>query len=410
MVFPRGLKRICDVCFYMAFASLLGSMMDFGGNLILTLPIFAIIAFLSAFLAPRGLIKYISLLLMPSVFLIITPTIGSLAIFTPITIYLFWSMPKPDERIWQFDYQPAFRLFLKIYGGLLGVLLAFMLLSGGAYGLAHIERVFSADSILFAIMFLLSSTMFIRMKRHDEAVLKQTRFKVVNAIPFIGMLFGAILASSDRVISSVLFLLHFIWFGIVLQIFNLIARLLMMIPDFAINRVDSSNEAAMILPTEEMELELLVPDFLDLRESIEVADGTWFTIFLIIMGVIALIIIFKILSKKVGSPDVRDDGVEEERFALDDPKDKKHRRRNENQVREIYRTFLELIKEKGVDLKLYSTSGEIETQIASRFNSKKSRELREKYIQVRYRGDSYTKDDLKRVKGLYKEIKQEIDK
>jgi len=409
MVFARGLKRICDVCFYMTFAGLLGIFLDLGGNFILTLPIFAIVSFLSAFLAPRGMIKYISLLLMPTVFLIITPTVGSLVIFVPITIYLFWSMPTPDERVWQFDYQPAFKLFLKIYGSFLGLVLGFGLL---ANQMNAVIALFTGDSILFAAMFLTSAVMFMRLRRHDEAVQKQMRFNMVSAMPFVGMLFAAILASSNRVTSAVSALIRFIWFGIVLQIFDLIARLVLLLPDFVLNRLDAPESVAMTQPVEggieESTLYMDIPE--DWRESIEVADGTWFTIFLIIVAIVVTIIIFKILSKKVGSPDVRDDGVEEERFALDDPEAKKKRRhRNENQIREIYRSFLALVKEKGMELKLHSTSSEIEEGVARKFNSKKSRELRDKYIQVRYREDTYTKDELKQVKGLYKEIKKEVE-
>ena len=410
MVFPRGLKRVCDICFYMAFASILGFAMDLGGNLILTLPIFATVAFLSAFLAPHGMIKYISLLLMPTVFLVTPPSIGSIAIFIPIMIYLFWSMPKPDERMWQFDYQPTFRLFLKIYGLIIGLLFVVALFTIGLDG--NVLTFFPTDSVLFATMFLISATMFLRIRRHDEIIQKQMRFNVVSAIPFISMLLVAILASSERVMSAILFLIRFIWFGIVLQLFDLIARFLIFVfPNFTINRLDDPEPVAMTLPWgEEMETFYMdIPE--DWREIIEVADGAWFTIFLIIVAVVVLIIIFRVFSKKVGSADVRDDGVEEERFALDDPKGKKKRRRqNENSVREVYRSFLELIKEQGMELKLHSTSGEIEEQVIRKFNSKKSRELREKYIQVRYREDVYTKDDIKQVKGLYKEIKKEIEK
>jgi len=55
MVFPNGLKRICDICGYMVFAVIIASFFGIGSyELITTLPIFASVAFLSTFLTSHG--------------------------------------------------------------------------------------------------------------------------------------------------------------------------------------------------------------------------------------------------------------------------------------------------------------------------------------------------------------------
>jgi len=85
-------------------------------------------------------------------------------------------------------------------------------------------------------------------------------------------------------------------------------------------------------------------------------------------------------------------------------------RRPENQIREIYRDFLNFVKTKAtVDTSLHLTSKEIENEIVSRFGSETSSAFRDEYIKVRYNESEFTKDDVKQMKELYKNVKKEIN-
>lgn len=106
-----------------------------------------------------------------------------------------------------------------------------------------------------------------------------------------------------------------------------------------------------------------------------------------------------------------DDDLKEEIIALEDDDVKQPViRRPENQIREIYRDFLNFVKTKAtVDTSLHLTSKEIENEIVSRFGSETSSVFRDEYIKVRYNESEFTKDDVKQMKELYKNVKKEIN-
>jgi len=396
MTFPSGLKRICDVCFYMTFASLIGS-----GDLIFTLPIFAAVAFLSAWLAQYGALKYISILPLFSMFLVVAPTIQNVGILMPIVIYLFWSMPKVGERIAQFSYLPVFRIFIKAFSIMLAIFVVVSLWFNTT------EFTFPRDSLLFGFTFLLTSVLVLRMIRHDEAVLKQIRFKMINSLPLVGILVGAILLSRSFFLDFILSVVGFIWWVLLLPLVLIIMWFIINIVMFIFGFFNIGGQDPL-----EMELPAFlefVGEFLNQERNV---NTTIFAAIVIALGVITICLVFKMLSNKVGSPIIRDDGIVEEHFTLEDLLDKRKnyfRNYKENQVRAIYRNFLVLIKKSEIELPLHLTSDEIVGRVSDSLNFEMLNELRKAYIRVRYGEVKYTKDEIKRIKALYKDIKKEIE-
>ena len=399
MTFPNGLKRICDICCYMVFATLIATPLG-SYDLIATLPVFAIVAFLAAFLAPRGRIKYISLTPLPLIFLIVPLTIVNLVVFTLAILYMIWAIPKQNESVAGFNYEAVFNGFLKVFGVIL-------LLRFGVFAPLFDGAPFPTDTLFFAAAFLLLATIFTRMIRHDENILNQIGFKLINMISVIGVVLGIFLVTNRTFLE----ITTTIWFFIA----RYLIYLLLLIA-YPIARLLS-----LLLTEFDPEAMLLMGglNFID-DYGIEYYEADsqpiWpLIIAVIVVGIVMIIglpLLFKLikalLSKVLGIRD--DEDIEDEFIPLDD-KDKKKRRfrRRENQIRELYRDFLKLIKKNDIDISLHLTSKELEIQVATTFNTETSSALRNEYIQVRYKENDFTKDDVKRMKELYKNVKEEIE-
>ena len=398
MTFPSGLKRICDISFYMTFASIVGSI--FGGdNLISTLPIFAFAAFLSAFLAPLGGIKYVSILPLLLVFVPTPLTIINVAILSPIILFIIWTLPTRDEKVSMFNYDEVFKRFLMIFG----TILVFSIFIGEL----------QSGTLLFAISFLLNSIIFMRLIRHDESVLKQTEFTIRNAVSIIVVMIGAVLLSMDVFLTFVGRIIRFIFVNFFVPVLEITIWTFLTILQFIFETFGLNDIINRFLRIENEIPELLGAEYQPITEGLEGSDFPLIFIFIIVIAAIVLIYfiikVFQTLTR-LKSPFASYD-VEEERFFLDDDEKKgRSRRRGENKVREVYRRFLTLIKKQETNVPLRFTSSDVDGLVATKFKSEKSSALRDEYIQVRYGESLYTKADIKRIKGLYKEVKGEIER
>ena len=400
MVFPNGLKRICDICGYMVFAVIIASFFGIGSyELITTLPIFASVAFLSAFLTSHGWIKYVSLLPLFLIFLIVPLTITNLAIFIPTFFYFAWSTSQPEEDIIGIEYGHIFEKFLILF--IIILIIWFVVIDMALSG-----PQFPTDALWFGAAFLMLSIIFMRMIRHDEFVINQYRFRIINMVPVIGIILAIFLLTNR----------------IFLQILAFVGRLL--------SYLISAIAFILHLPFHYITL------FVHLLRGYE-EDPWWLNspIFRNLgLGLLIICVLYvanrHMKPKKTDSYRWRmwffklfedkdeilddvydDDDLKEEIIALEDDDVKQPViRRPENQIREIYRDFLNFVKTKAtVDTSLHLTSKEIENEIVSRFGSETSSVFRDEYIKVRYNESEFTKDDVKQMKELYKNVKKEIN-
>jgi len=185
-----------------------------GDHLIATLPIFVFVAFLSAYLAPHGRIRYVSAIPLFLIFLVIPLTGISFLMVTPAIVYMIWTFPKPSEDVKRFHYQGVFEIFLVIF---IVVLIALFFIV--AFDVANYNE-FPNDSFLFATSFLLNSIIFMRLVRHDKAIFTQPRFKVMNVAVVAGVMIGAVLFSTDASFGFV----NLVWSLLLAPIFGLIFR------------------------------------------------------------------------------------------------------------------------------------------------------------------------------------------
>ena len=400
MTFINGLKRLCDICFYMAFASIIGGL--FGAeNLIATLPFFATTAFLGVYLAPHGKKQYFSILPLALTFWITSFDLVSAITITPAIIYTITSLPKKDEHAATFEYEAPFKLFIVVYGWILAFVIIMDTLPG--------DTSLPTDSYLFALTYILNAIIFTRMIRHDAEVYKQTRFKLLNAIPMVGIIGVAILLSTDFFGTILARTWGFIWTNLLLPALEFIV-LIIRIPFVLIMRLFNFDATmAPMAPPPEMITTDESP-----FEFIPADDESWLggllAFVLVVAVVIGIYLLFKYLMNQKMTFIKTDDDIEEIRTAIN----QESRIRNPfnrdklNPIRKIYREFLQMVAKTGVEVPNHFTSADIEQIISHKYECVATEQLRAEYIKFRYQETDFDKADVERLKMLQKKIKQEI--
>ena len=172
-----------------------------------------------------------------------------------------------------------------------------------------------------------------------------------------------------------------------------------------------NDPAAMMLRPMEFFQELAVY----LNEESDPSEVVGYILVFIVSAIVIIVVLYilyklikALLTKILGT---QDGDIEDEIIRLDDNDKKKRRLRRyrENQIRELYRNFLILTRKNEIDTSVHLTSKEIENQVVSKFKTDTSGELRDEYIKIRYKEDEFTKADVKRMKELYKNVKEEIE-
>jgi len=315
---------------------------------------------------------------------------------------MIWTLPPPDEDVSQFHYDDVFRNFLMIFGFMLVISLF----------LGELQ----SDTLLFAISFLFNSIVFMRLIRHDESVLKQTRVKIINAASIIGVIIGAVLLSTEVFLTFIGRVINFILVNFLAPIFRFILWIIFVPLEFIFDILGLNEILAGIFASMfRIEVEFFGGEVM--FEPLEEANSQLpLPVVIAIIVIIATIVIFLVIKifkmlTKLKHSYASGDGIEEERFFLDSQEKKKRHiwQRPENQIREIYRRFLLHLKKQEVNVPLHFNSSDVEDLVATKFKSEKSSDLRAEYIGVRYGESTFTKADVKRIKGLYQEVKQEIE-
>jgi len=403
MAFYFGLKRICDVLFYLTFATLFGAIFN-TESIIIALPFFALASFMGASLVKWKVLKYISIMPLFLMFLIIPVTFLNLIILVPAIIFMTVSIPSDGERANQFNYAETFQIFLGLF------LFFYLLLS--LLGMSEFVAI-PFDFLFFALTFLITAIMFMRMSRHDEAVLRQRKFKILNSLPFLSIMVITLVISSDFIMTKL---------GLLLRLFlNLVAAIILPILEFLIFIIFIPIGFIMRIlgfGSPAIDLSAYTPSLQQGIDGIYENSGNpqemhpiipliaFIIVFLVIAG-----LFYWMLSQKK-SLYLAGGEIDEVRISLDDGLARKSRNRKrsvENQIRETYRKFLVLIQKKNIKVLNHDTSADVENKIFENYDSKLSSRIRDLYIMVRYGGKEITKEDVRNVKTLYSELKNEIE-
>jgi len=402
MILAIGLKRINDICFYLTFASIFVSWMG-GANLIKTLPVFVLATFLSAFLNSQGKIKYITLLVILISFVMVPFKLINIVALIPIMIYMFYELKNTYKSDSQINYNEIFKLFVKVFF----ITISFMI----------IWSTFQSDlmpliqnSLSFGIFFLVGSITLMRMLRHDETVLNQPEFQLFNALPLLGLILISLLTSSSFFLNLIGKMVNFLFFRIISPILStiflyIIFPFLNFIFSFLGSPIDS-NEMSLNSINNVIEFGALT--------DMEVEGLDIFNLLLmVIFAVLIIFVIIKLFQKLLlnSEPYNKAQGIQEIRKSLSDekksPSKSKHRRNN--QIRDIYRKYLLLCQDNGIQIEPFMTSLDVEQQASKYFQNSESKELREMYIKVRYNHCEYSKAEVKQARTLYKKISKKIN-
>jgi len=394
MILTNGLKRICDVSFYLTFASFLAAF--FGGDrVIVTLPIFAVVAFLSAALASQLFLKYVSTL--PLVFGFMMVPFGTVNVLTllPAVAYMIYAIPKPDEKVSQFEYVDVFNLFVKCFVGLIVAALIFQW-----------QEQLENGPLLLGLTFLINATILMRMIRHDEVILKQLRFKAINGLSLVVVMMVVMLFSREAFLTFMGQVISFIWTSVLapavwflwmgmLRGINLIVNLFGLDLSGLFRYGEFGDPEISTEPLEMVESELSEVPML----------------FFVIFALVVIVLVFKLfymMSQKHGLR-LTNEGVIETRTTLDDDQPKKRKRRSSrNQIREIYGKYLRQLKRNEIEIAPHMTTFDIEEVTKEMWESDESGKLREMYIKVRYGEADFNKEDIKEMKRRYKGFSQEL--
>lgn len=423
MILTNGLKRVCDISFYMTYGTLVAWMFG-GGNepgLVITLPIFMLSAFLASFLAEKyGTARFLAILPLFTVFLVVPLTTINLLVLVSAIAIMIVNLPKPDERGSKVEYQKVFQLFGKIFVIMVVtfILITVVTMTAGNFSaeVAVLWIDFTNEVLIFGLAFIISSIIYLRMIRHDVTILKQTRFKIMNTVPLIGVGVAALVVSNPRTLNlATRFIggiLYFFWSAIA-WIFPWVAYYLAM-PFRGVRgerpEVDHGYDDPYM---ERVGMSVCILDDYgnyycpEPPPAIEVNNALLIIIGLLL--IVGLFILYKVLTQKNAIVVPFDEGVEEELIKLSDDT-RKRTRRNENQVRAVYKKFLKLLKRNNFPTPLSATSLEMEKIAATKANKNELSELRVEYVRVRYGESDYSKADVTRVKGLYKKIKEGIER
>ncbi|MCL2126125.1 MAG: hypothetical protein FWH33_09095 [Oscillospiraceae bacterium] len=399
MILAVTLKILCDICFYLAFANTIASLAG-GDPVVYSLPFFAVAVYLSTAFAPKGKIRYASLILLPAIFLVVPITLANAAVLLPVIVYTVISVRKLTSIPETFSYNRIFFLFLKLY-------LPFMIAFWAFGGRNHLE----AASLLFAFVFLVLSVMLMRMLRHTPETLAQRRFKIINisevvVVVAVGVALGtksvlSVLGAALRllylnVISPLLWFLFTCVVYILTPLFNLIG------PFKTKERPPIELEMAGM--DEMLDEEI---DFTNVRAQ-EVIKAV-----LIIIGIaLAILLIIKLFKRIMafdeGETDSSQSGTARSSIP-DAPAPHKRRHAGDNHVRAIYKRFIIAGQRHGIDRLPGMTTADYKNMMLQNFDSVADAEtFRNIYIDVRYGEKEPGKDDPKKMRDIFTAVKKNL--
>ena len=416
MILPIGLKRVCDISFYMTFATTIAWMFADGNEpgLIIALPIFMVSVFLAAFLAiKQGNLRFLAILPMLSVFLLIPLTTVNTLVLVPAVALMVIKLPKPDDRGSKVEYQKQFQMFIRLFIVAISffILITIIEMTSGGWS-RNVEQIwisFSNEVLIFGLTFLASSIIYMRMVRHDVDILKQRRFKLMNTMPLVVLAIAALVVSHPWTlqVGSTILLgpIYLLWRGISWVFPHFGYLLAIPFRGIELERPPAIHGSPTGNPDDHYDFGCYPGMECDASFTQYNAFNPLALIFGIAAVIGAIMLYRMLLKNKV----VDIDPEEEERSYLVDTKKPKFWKRNENQIRAVYEKFLRLLKQKKIKIPESATSLDVEMLAVSGANQADLSALRAEYVRVRYGESEYSKADVTRVQGLYKKIKAEFE-
>jgi hypothetical protein len=304
-------------------------------------------------------------------------------------------MPMTIENL---DYSNIFHKF--IYGFLAAIFISL---------LAALDS-FAFTCAPFGLVFLTGSVILMRMLRHDENTINQTRFKILNLLSVVGVvLFGLVISSppflelcKNTVKSIYLYLIAPVLLFIITQAVNILSFILSF---FNFEGFNNRLEPFKMEPVEST-------DFINPNQYVEpgAADETIKTILIIIILAFVVLLIIRIFRALARNRYRVDNGagvilertiidiVRPKRVALSGPSGK---------IRDMYKKIIQRCIKKGIPISISATSQDISRMSSHYFEEVKDAErIREIYINTRYGDRAASKEEVREFKRIYLRFKK----
>lgn len=392
-----ALKMLSDICFYFTFANFFSYLFN-GNNVLITTPIMAISAFLSAAFKERGSIKYVPLLLMLSCFFVVPMSLANIIVLMPPIFYIIYNVYEINKFKTNFIYSDIFFLYLKIAGPFIALFLF------------YVNKNTEQNSIPYVFIFLVCSVILMRMLRQDESALNKFSFKLMAIVPILIALFLGFILSSKTFFGLFKTALGFVYLKLVVPVLMVILTAISYIisPLFNLFKIIFKYEPTVDNSSEKVYNTENFNDILNSKSgSIEVLK-VLITIVFIGLLIFFMVKLFRRLFKRENGY-ASNKGVIEERIPIDEnekPSDK-IKSRKVNKVRLIFKKFMALCEKSGLPSKKSMTSLDYEKFYIEEFNKDEIiKDIRSVYLDVRYGEKEINSEDYKRLKKLFGELKK----
>ncbi|MCL2323663.1 MAG: hypothetical protein FWC47_16350 [Oscillospiraceae bacterium] len=400
------LKMLSDICFYFTFANFFSYLFT-GNNVLIAVPIMVISAFLSAILKSRGFIKYLPLVLMVSCFFVIPINLVNIIVLLPPIFYIAYNVYKIKKFKYDFVYSDVFFLYLKIAGPFMLIILFYLYENFMENSLPY--------SLPYVLIFLVSSVILMRMLKQDESVLKQVKFKILTILPVILTLGAGLIFASKTSFQVLKAVFSFIYFNILIPVLMLIFTGVSYLGLLLYYFLKSISRGELELPMNvDNSAEEINSTQQYLNQNINY-NGAGFQVFKMVFMVIFICFLIFFAYKLFKKFMMRDrgymvhDDVMEERIPIvkDEESFSKNKSRKLNQVRLIYKKFLLLCIKFGIPINKSFTSLDYEKLSKDKFKKDEVIDgIRSIYLEVRYGEKEASREDVKKIKELFEDLKK----
>ena len=397
-----GLKLACETYFYLAVAAIIGLMYN-ASEALLAVPALlglgAGIGLLLSAKSEKARYPFLALGLIPLAF-----GFGKreLIVMLPMFVYAFYYIKNNRTAS---DYYYTFRRFRAEI-----VLLPFFLLFST---MLYPEG--PAEAVPAMFLFLTLSIALLRMQRHEEHIIRQKRFQLLNLLGISGVCILGVVLSTDWAVRILKAVLQFLYAYVLTPIIQALLWVLNRFIDLLswICSLIPWSEGSYDMPTMETQSEGLGGGemFENLTQA-DIAANPLLKHILEIVGIlilaVAVFFLLRALSKHAPSGDNVERKDEREKLVSGAPRVKKNagtRGKSVDGIRKMYVAFLHMAESRGVVLNGRQNSLQIRNLSEKNFDAQALDEMREAYLRARY-GDCADETDLKNAREALKRLKE----
>jgi len=324
-------------------------------------------------------------------FIVTLANLPAFVLWTPPAAYVVWNLINLRRFTGIFKYDGIFRLFLKAYTPFALICLVFA------------RQSFEANSMPFAIAFLVCAVVLMRIVRQPPDIQRDIRFKAMSLIPVLLAVMAGLIIASSQVLGIFRWILYTIYFGIIAPVLMLAINLLVLFISFLDSLVDFSLSDWIAQRAGEPNImEQGIPPQEEFYPIYRTSDPSPYINAVLAILAIALAVFLLIkLFKKFNVKQLAPRGVIPQ-YSFTIPTIKTKKRAHIGPLRKQYRKFLQLCWRHGVAKQVNLTSADYARLSEMGADAE---QLRDIYIQVRYDEKTATKSDINFAKELYRRMR-----